>query len=63
LVVFEGYHQQLLEATEHALAHGPSMTEAQGRDPDLTLRGYLRWCLAQPATPLAAWPAPRAANS
>jgi hypothetical protein len=58
LVVFEGYHQQLLQATEHALAHGPAMTEAQAWDPDLTLRGYLRWCLAQPATPLAAWRAP-----
>lgn len=63
LVVFEGYHQQLLAATEHALAHGPAMTDAQARDPDLTLRGYLGWCLAQPATPLATWRVQRMAHT
>ncbi len=55
LVVFDGYHQQLLAATEHALVHGPAMTAAQAWDPDLTLLGYLRWCLAQPANPRATW--------
>jgi len=50
LVVFDGYHEALLAAAQHALVHGPAMTSAQAHDPDLTLIGYLRWCNAQPAT-------------
>ena len=62
LAVFADYHEQLLAAAEHALAHGPAMSEADARDPDITLRAYLAWCGAQPATPaatLAAWRAGR----
>ena len=62
LVVFDGYHEELLAAAEHALAHGPAMTADDARDPDISLRAYLAWCAAQPATPaatLAAWRAGR----
>lgn len=58
LAVFDGYHESLLAAVEHALAAGPAMTEAESRDPDISLRAYLAWCARQPATPretLAAW--------
>lgn len=58
LVVFDGYHEQLAAAIDRALAGGPAMTAAEADDPDLTLRGAMRWCARQPATPaatLAAW--------
>ena len=60
LAVFEAYHEQLLAAVEHALAHGPAMTGADARDPDISLRAYLAWCAAQPATPAATFAAWRA---
>lgn len=58
LAVFDGYHESLLAAVEHAIARGPAMTDADARDPDISLRAYLEWCAAQPATPgdtLRAW--------
>lgn len=58
LAVFDGYHESLLAAVEHALAHGPAMTADEARDPDISLRAYLAWCARQPETPhetLAAW--------
>ena len=62
LTVFEGYHESLLAAVERALAAGPAMSAAEADDPDLTLRGCMRWCARQPPTPaatLAAWRAGR----
>lgn len=62
LTVFEGYHESLAAAVDRALAAGPAMTAAEAMDPDLTLRGYLRWCARQPATlatTLDAWRAGR----
>jgi hypothetical protein len=58
LTVFEGYHESLLAAVEHALADGAAMTDEEARDPDISLLAYLRWCAQQPATPretLQAW--------
>lgn len=58
LVVFEGYHEQLAAAVERAIAGGPLMSDEEAEDPDLSLRGAMRWCARQPATPaatLAAW--------
>lgn len=58
LTVFEAYHEALAAAVEQALAAGPAMSEADADDPDLTLRGAMRWCARQPPTPaatLAAW--------
>jgi hypothetical protein len=58
LTVFDGYHEQLLAAVERALAAGPALTDAEARNPDISLIAYLRWCASQPATPrdtLRAW--------
>lgn len=58
LTVFEGYHEALARAVDLALAGGPAMSADEADDPDLTLRGAMRWCARQPATPaatLAAW--------
>lgn len=51
LTVFEGYHEDLLEAVEDALRHGVVLSDRDARDPDISFRGYLRWCASQPATP------------
>jgi len=58
LTVFEGYHESLAAAVEHAIASGPAMTANEATDPDLSFRAYLTWCARQPATPaetLDAW--------
>jgi len=62
LVVYENYHQHLLEAAEAALRGELTLPEGQGDDPDLSFFGYLRWCARQPETPEAtvqAWRAGR----
>jgi hypothetical protein len=53
LTVFDGYHEDLFAAVEHAIAARPQMSEREARDPDISLRAYLAWCAAQPATPAA----------
>jgi hypothetical protein len=56
LVVYEGYHEELLAAVEREL-DGHELGAALD-DPDVTLSGYLAWCAAQPPTPeatLRAW--------
>lgn len=60
LAVFEGYHESLRGAVERAIADGPVMSDADAVDPDISLRAYLAWCAAQPATPSATWAAWRA---
>jgi len=58
LTVFAGYHEHLLAAVDRAIAAGPAMTDHEARDPDISLRAYLRWCASQPTTPaetLRAW--------
>lgn len=55
LVVFEGYHEELLEAARDALGGQIGRNPAETGDPDLRLRGYLDWCARQPATPEATW--------
>lgn len=58
LVVYEGYHETLLEAAEAAAAGDFRVDEGQAADPDLTLTGLLRWCAEAPETPratLEAW--------
>lgn len=52
LVVYDRYHEELLEAAEAALA-GELKLEGEARfDPDLSFFGYLSWCARQPATPM-----------
>ncbi len=62
LTVFDGYHEHLAAAVDRTIAGGLVMSAAEADDPDLTLRGAMRWCARQPATPaatLAAWRAGR----
>lgn len=59
LVVFERYHENLLAAVEAFLDGTFAATEAQLRDPDIALAGYLAWCTRQPETPEATWQALR----
>jgi hypothetical protein len=60
LCVYERYHETLLAVVERALADGLSLSPAEARDADLTFRGYLAWCAAQPSTPRETWRAWRA---
>lgn len=55
LVVFERYHEHLLEAAERALVSGVQVSSEAAADPDISLGGYLDWCAAQPETPEATW--------
>jgi hypothetical protein len=58
LVVYERYHENLLEAAEAALRGELTLPVEQRDDPDMSFFGYLRWCAAQPLTPqatLEAW--------
>lgn len=57
LVVFENYHETLLEAVEHALRDGVRLAPHEVDDPDIALSGYLRWCARQPSTWREALPA------
>ncbi|MDP3278695.1 MAG: hypothetical protein Q8Q09_26125 [Deltaproteobacteria bacterium] len=50
LVVYEGYHESLVQTLERANRGEISVESARRDDPDLTLSAYLRWCLAQPAS-------------
>ena len=62
LVVFEGYHEALLEAALAVRDGRPLLLPTEQDDPDIGFDAYVRWCLAQPATPretLAAWRAGR----
>lgn len=60
LTVFTGYHEQLADAVDAALARGPLAVTGDPDDPDITLRGAMRWCAQQPATPAATFAAWRA---
>ena len=58
LVVYEGYHENLLESVRAFIADDLDLDAAHVNDPDVTFVGYLDWCARQPATPratLAAW--------
>lgn len=60
LVVYEGYHERLLAAAEAMLAGAEELDSADGENPDVSFRAYLRWCAAQPATPELTWAVYRA---
>jgi hypothetical protein len=55
LVVFQGYHEQLVAAVEDAQAGRPLVAPHEADNPDIGFDAYIRWCLAQPETPLATW--------
>lgn len=60
LTVFEGYHEELLAATQATIAKGLVLSEAESNNADISLEGYLRWCVQQPTTPQATWQAMQA---
>jgi hypothetical protein len=55
LVVFEGYHESLVAAIDRALNDEPLVDAHEADNPDIGFAAYIRWCNAQPATPLATW--------
>ncbi|MCB9633898.1 MAG: hypothetical protein H6721_17400 [Sandaracinus sp.] len=59
LVVYERYHENLLEAVEAFLAGELEVPPEQVDDPDIVFAAYLRWCARQPKTPEATWRAYR----
>ncbi len=59
LVVFERYHERLLDAADRVLAGAAELDEADAADPDISFHAWLRWCARQPATPADTWRARR----
>ena len=59
LVVFEGYHEQLLAAVERIACGQPLADQKSRRDPDLSFWACMRWCAQQPPDPLQTWQAYR----
>jgi len=53
LAVYEGYHARLLFLIHRAMAGDFAPAAGKEDHPDTTLRGFLRWCAAQPDTPEA----------
>lgn len=53
LVVYERYHENLLEAVDRAIEGVDVVPDVQREDPDITFRAYLAWCAGQPETPAA----------
>lgn len=51
LTVYEGYHERLLGLIERALRDDYAPAADKVDHPDTTLRGFVRWCAAQPETP------------
>jgi hypothetical protein len=58
LVVFENYHENLLEAVERAVEGNLEIEDTEGAgDPDISFRAYLDWCARQPTNASATWQA------
>ncbi|MBK9261239.1 MAG: hypothetical protein IPM54_15715 [Polyangiaceae bacterium] len=57
LTVYEGYHPRLLQLIDRAMAGDFAPQPGKEDHPDTTLRGFLRWCAAQPDTPEATFDA------
>ncbi|HRI65995.1 MAG TPA: hypothetical protein PK156_17225 [Polyangium sp.] len=58
LTVYAGYHERLLGLIDRALEGDFAPAVGHENHPDTTLRGFLGWCAAQPASPeatFAAW--------
>jgi len=55
LVVFEGYHEELLREVKRWRGGANPLTKEQKNDADITLQGFLSWCVRQPKTPGETW--------
>ena len=60
LVVYERYHQNLLEAVETVQGGASLLEQEEALDPDIGFQAAMGWCLAQPETPGETWKAWRA---
>ena len=48
LTVYEGYHENLLDAVTRAARGDFALPEPDASDPDVSFRAYMRWCARQP---------------
>jgi hypothetical protein len=55
LVVYEHYHETLVEVVARALREGVKLPPDEDADPDISFLAYLRWCASQPTTPGETW--------
>jgi hypothetical protein len=55
LVVYQNYHEILLETVEAALQKGIQLSAETRRNPDISLAAHLEWCADQPDTPGRTW--------
>jgi len=55
LVVYEQYHETLLDVVERAVRDGIELPPDEAADPDISFLAYLRWCARQPSTPADTW--------
>ncbi len=60
LVIFDGYHERLIDWVSRAELHGAELPPEQVDDPDISFHAYLDWCARQPETLAATWSAYRA---
>lgn len=51
LVVYEGYHENLVAAARAYLGGDFDVPDEQQDDPDIRFVAYAKWCARQPATP------------
>jgi hypothetical protein len=54
LVVFDGYHEALLDAVVRFRRGEAILSPERAADPDVSFRAYLAWCAAQPDSPAEA---------
>ena len=59
LVVYEGYHERLLTLVDRALQGDFTMSDSDAIASDASLRGFVRWCCAQPMSLAQAFRAAR----
>lgn len=50
LCVFEGYHENLVQACERALCGDYRLSASEHQNPDISFEAYLAWCSHQPST-------------
>jgi len=55
LVVYEGYHEDLLKEIKRWRSGRCPLSDEQKKDADISFCGFLSWCRQQPATPTETW--------
>ena len=57
LVVFEGYHENLLQRARAVQAGDLPLLPDEWDNPDISFQAFVRWCAAQPPDPAGTWAA------